>query len=167
MTDTASKAPMAVPDREAVRAELEATRTAFHELLKSLSPEDWKRKSGNRAWTVKQLLWHIPWATGYVPRVVNDCRQGKGFNPPAWLMDPVNVLITRIGSRGATPQSVADKYAAGHAALISCLEGVRDDEWQKGVTTYGNYNTIASNFHNVTEHFKEHEADILKGLSRS
>ena len=76
------------------------------------------------------------------------------------------VLITRIGSRGATPQSVGDKFAAGHAALIACLDAVQDDEWHKGVTAFGNDFTMESTFHSVTEHFKEHEADILKGLGR-
>ena len=165
MTDAAPAG--ATPDREAVRAELEATRTAFHDLLKSLSPEDWKRKSGNSAWTVGQLMWHIPWATGYLPRVVAACRKGKGFNPPAWLMDPVNVLVTRLGSRGATPESVAAKYDATHATLIACLEGVKDSEWQLSVRSFGDRYTIESAFHGVAEHFREHEADIRKGLGRA
>ena len=38
--------------REEIRAELEATREAYHALLESLSEEDWKRASGNPAWTV-------------------------------------------------------------------------------------------------------------------
>lgn len=165
MTDAAPTG--ATPDREAVRAELEATRTAFHDLLKSLSPEDWKKKSGNPAWSVGQLMWHIPWATGYVPRVVNACRQGKGFNPPAWLMDPVNVLITRVGSRGATSKSVAAKYDAVHAAIIACLEGVQDGEWQMSVRSFGERYTVESAFHGAAGHFREHEADIRKGLGRA
>jgi len=35
--------------REEIRAELEATRAAYHELLDSLSDEDWHKKSGNPA----------------------------------------------------------------------------------------------------------------------
>jgi hypothetical protein len=31
-------------DREAIRSELETTRTAYYELLDSLSASDWKRK---------------------------------------------------------------------------------------------------------------------------
>ncbi len=165
MTDTASTG--ATPDREAIRAELEATRTAYRALLESLSPEDWKKKSGNPAWSVGQLMWHIPWATGYLPRVVNACRKGKGFNPPAWLMDPVNVLTTRLGSRGATPKSVAAKYDAVHATIIACLEGVKDSEWQLGVRSFGEHYTIESAFHGAAGHFREHEADILKGLGRA
>ncbi len=41
MTDTASTG--ATPDREAIRAELEATRTAYRALLESLSPEAGKK----------------------------------------------------------------------------------------------------------------------------
>ena len=49
--------------RESARAEIEATRTAFHELLDSLSEADFKKKSGNGAWSNGQLMWHWPGAS--------------------------------------------------------------------------------------------------------
>ena len=84
-------------------------------------------------------------------------------------MNPLNMLITRIGSRRATPQSVAEKYDAAHAAILACLDGVEDDEWSKGVRplgAFGAYKTVTSVFQSVTLHFSEHEADILRGLGR-
>ena len=84
-------------------------------------------------------------------------------------MNPLNKLITRIGSRGATPQSVLEKYDVNHARILACLDGVRDDEWEKGVKplgAFGAYKTIESVFHSVSMHFREHEADILYGLKR-
>ena len=170
MTDAetaSSTAAQPAPDREAIRAELEATKAGYHELLASLSEEDWKKKSANPAWSVGQLMWHLAWAMGYFPGSVERCRTGKGMNPPSWLMDPVNTLITRLGSRSATSESVGDKYDQAHALLLASLDGVQDDEWQKGVKSFGAYNTVETIFSQASKHFEEHRADILKGLGRA
>ena len=154
------------PDRQAFRAEIESTRTAFHDLLDSLSGDDWKKKSANPAWSVGQLMWHVSHGMGFFTQAVGYCRKGKGPNPPSWLIGPGNVLQTRFGSRGATRQSAREKFGRATDALLSCLDGVRDDEWSKGARIYGNDYTIASTFPEVAEHFREHERDILKGLGR-
>jgi len=154
-------------DRNGIKAELESTRSQYRELLNSLSDEDWNKKSGNPSWNVRQLMWHLAWAGGYTPGLVETCRKGKGTNPPSWIMDPANTWMTRIGSRGATKQSVGEKYDAAHQKVLASLDGVQDDEWQKSARAYRQENTIESTFHSVTEHFKEHEADIKKGLGRS
>ena len=158
-----------IADREAIRAELEATRRAYQELVKSISPDEWRKKSANPGWRVGQILWHLAWGAGYFPRGVEECRKGKARNPPTWIMNPMNKLITRIGSRGATPQRVLEKYDASHVRILACLDGVQDAEWNKGVKplgAFGVYKTVESVLHSVTLHFKEHEADILKGLCR-
>ncbi len=168
MTDEVSISPVtATPDRKAIRAQLEQTGKGYHDLLNSLTAEDWKRRSGNRAWSVGQLMWHLAWGAGYFPRAIEQCRKGKASNPPPWIMHPANVLITRIGSRKATPQTVAEKYDVAHAAILACLDGVKDDEWSKGVRSFGQYITIESAFQRFRGHFEEHEADIRKGLGRA
>jgi len=154
------------PDRNAIRSQFEATRTAFHGLLESLSADDWKGKSGNEGWTVGQLMWHIAWGAGYFPQGVEACRKGKAPNPPTWLMNPANLLVTRLGSRGATPTSVAEKYDRAHAAILECLDGVGDDEWQLGVKAFGRYTTIEGTFERFSEHYLEHETEIRQGLGR-
>ena len=134
-----------LPDREAIRAELEATRRAYHELVNSISADGWNGKGGNSRWRVGQLLWHLAWGAGYFPRGVEECRRGKATNPPRWIMNPLNMLITRIGSRRATPQSVLHKYDDAHAAIRRlprwspgrrmeqgseaswCIRGIQDD----------------------------------------
>lgn len=136
-------------------------------LLESLADSDWKRKSGNAAWTVGQLMWHLAWGAGHFPDVVEACRKGKAPNPPRWLMNPANVLITRLGSRKATQESVAESYEAAHAAILACLAGIRDNEWQKGAQAYGRYSTIETSFARLREHFDEHNGDILRGLGRA
>jgi hypothetical protein len=167
MTDAEPTATTTPPNREAIRAELEETRTKYHELLDSLSDEDWKKKSANQAWSVGQLMWHLGRGMEFFSETVGYCRRGKAPNPPAFLINTGNVLLTRFGSRGATKQSVAEKYDAAHEKLVAMLDGVQDDEWQKGVTAYGTSHTIESTFRSPREHFEEHAADIKKGLGRS
>ena len=168
MTDAETGGATATsPTREAIRGELESTRSQYHELRNSLSDEDWKKKSGNPAWNVRQLMWHLAWAGGFTEQGVESCRKGKGFNPPNWIADRLNTLITRIGSRGATKESVGEKYDVAHAKIIASLETVQDDEWQKSARVFSRDMTIEKTFRDMVEHFKEHEADIKKGLGRS
>src|SRR5436309_13836959 len=87
---TDSTASPASATKEAIRAELEATRAQYRELLNSLSDEDWKQKSGNPSWNVRQLMWHMAWANGYTLNGVESCRKGKGTNPPNWISDFAN-----------------------------------------------------------------------------
>ena len=89
------------PSKAALTAGLEETRRHYHELLDSLSEEDWKRKSANASWTVGQLMWHLGRGMEFFSQNVEMCRKGKAPNPPAWIVNPANVFITRIGSRGA------------------------------------------------------------------
>ena len=167
MTQESQPTAMQTPDRDAIRADLERIRTDYHELPDSLSAEDWRHTSANAGWRVGQLMWHVAWGAGYFPQSVEACRKGKGRNPPRWLMDPANLLITRIGSRSATPASVGEKFDQAHAAVLACLEGVKDDEWDKGATSFGQYTTIATSFQRYSDHFREHQAEILKGLERA
>ncbi len=154
------------PRREAIRAELKTTRAAYHELLNSLSPEDWNKKSGNPAWSVGQLMWHIAWGDGFAPRAVAQCKKGRGFSPPQFITDTLNMLITRWGARRATPQSVAEKYDAVHTAILAALDEVKEDEWEKGAKMFGEFETVESALRIPVTHFKEHEPDVLKGLGR-
>jgi hypothetical protein len=162
MTDATTK----IPDKEAVRAELEETRRRYHELLQSLSPEDMKKPSANRAWKVGQLMWHLGFGLNFIAGSVDQCRKGKGQNPPQALSDFVNIWITRIGSRGATPEKVAAKYDAAHKKAIAALDTVKDDDWAKGSRQFGTYYTVETTFQTAKSHFEEHRGDILKGLGR-
>lgn len=156
-----------VPSKGAIRTELEDTKRRYHQLLDSLSPEDWNKKSANPSWNVRQLMWHLANAAGFILQGIDHCRKGKGPNPPQFLVNPANNLMTTFGARGATPESVAAKYDAAHAKFLAALEGVQDDEWQKSAVAFGSETTIEQCFHDLTVHFNEHEADILKGLGRA
>ncbi len=152
--------------RDTIRAELKTTRDAYHELLRSLSPEDWKKKTGNPAWSVGQLMWHIAWGDNFAPQAVASCKRGRGLNPPQFISNTVNMLITRLGAGRATPQSVADKYDATHTAILAVLDKVKEGEWDMGAKIFGEFFTVESVLRSPVSHFKEHEADVLKGLGR-
>lgn len=157
---TGTTAERRTPDREAIRTELEQTRRDFHALLGSLSDAERRRTSGNPAWTVGQLMWHLASGVGFMAGVVHRARRGKGFNPPAFLVDRLNMLITRWGSRRATRRSITELYDTGHAKLIAALETIDDSEWGIGSRSFGVSRTVESLFHSIKEHFDEHQADI-------
>jgi hypothetical protein len=148
------------PIRDQIRAELEATRIEYHKLVDSLSDQDWHKKSGNPAWTIGQLLFHMTLAPRLLPSEVRLIRKRKTmpkllaflFNQPgvivtrkgtqkrktvprlpALLFNQLNVLITRIGARNVTRRSVGEKYDAAHAAALNALETIEEHEWSQGV----------------------------------
>ena len=162
-----SEPEAAASPRETIRAELETTRRAYLELLDSIPPNEWKRKSGNQRWNVEQLLWHIAWGVVNITESVEGCRREKNFNPPSRLMNPMNTLYTRRGSRRATPESLRALYEKCHIAALAKLDTIRDDEWQRGTKRWGVQQTVVDAFHYATGHFHEHAADIRQGLGRA
>lgn len=153
--------------RESARAELEATQKSFHELLDSLSPADFKKKSGNGSWSNGQLMWHMAWGVGYIPELVKRSRSGKDIKIPRGIFDIVNPWITRWGSRGITPAKAAKAYDEAVAKALAALDTVQDDDWDKGATITSRYETVADHFRMPGEHLAEHKADILKSLGRA
>lgn len=154
-------------DREQLRAGLLDAQRAYHALLASLSDADWRAKSANPAWSVGQLMWHLALGTGFIASEAEAIRAGKGRNPPQFLVNPVNVLWTRLGSRGATPTSVAEKYDAGMTRLLAAFDGVRDDEWGRGARRYGHVRTLAMEFQAAVDHVAEHGAQVREGIGRA
>jgi hypothetical protein len=166
MSDTtASPSPSAV-SRDVIRKELDDTRAGYHELLQSLGPGDFKKRSANRAWSVGQLMYHLAWSYGYTSQGAEQARKEKGFNPPQFLADFMNVWITRLGARGATPDKLGAKYDDSHAKALAILETIQDEEWAKGAKNFGQFQTVESIFRSTKQHLDEHGADIRKGLGR-
>jgi hypothetical protein len=162
MTDTTTSAP----SKDAIKQELEATKAGYHQLLDSLTADDFKKKSGNLTWSNGQLMWHLAWGTEFVPDGVKRCRTGKNIPLPRSVFNMLNPWMTRWGSRGATPESVAKKFDAAMDDVLATLATVQDNEWTMGATLAGNDQTVEGVLHQPAEHFAEHKADILKGLGR-
>lgn len=147
-----------IPDRTALRAELEATRAAFHRLLDSASGERWHDKSPTCAWTVGEVLVHLTWALEYLPQEVEMARQGKGmFNMPKWIADPGSYWIIRWQARKADPETLRHRYDAAMDAAIAALETVPDGDWGLGARFYGEgFYTVADLFETPGHHLVHH-----------
>lgn len=148
----------AAPDRTKLRADLEATRAAFHRLLDAAAGERWHAKSATGAWTVGEVLVHLTWALEQLPQEVAMARRGKGmFNMPKWIADPGSFWIIRRQARKSDPQSLRRRYDAAMAAVLAALEAVPDSDWGLGARFYGHgFYTVADLFATPAEHLAEH-----------
>jgi hypothetical protein len=154
-----------VPDRTAIRAELEATQAAFHHLIDPLSDADWSRKSPSSEWTLGEILVHLTWSLEYLPREVTHALQGRGmFNMPKVVADPFSLIYMRWLARKANKASIMRRYDTAMAFVMAALNNIRDEDWTKGANFYGEgFYSIADLFHTPTDHFKEHSAGIVVG----
>ncbi len=87
-----------MPDKNAVRTEMESVRSEYIALLHSLNEDDWRRRSGNPEMTVKELIWHVAWAMSWMARSIDAVKEGKQLRVPAFLIEPGRKLLMR-GSR--------------------------------------------------------------------
>jgi hypothetical protein len=159
-----------VPDREAIRADLESARAAFHELLDSLSDADLEQPCAESRWTVKQLLYHLVFAVETaMPMMVK--RACKRQNMPKFfhrrLGHWLNYLIPALMARLATCKSIAQRYDAAHKNLLNLLTEVRDDEWNLP-TSLPNQTplTMETVFCRPKVHFEEHVPSIRQVVRR-
>ena len=148
------------PDKAEIRAELEATRARFHELLGAINDEDWTRKSGNPDMSVRELVWHLAWAVGWMAQSVDAVKRGKRLWLPRPLVDQLRALAMRWLARNATPAGAAAKYDEGHAALLAKLDAVSDGDWQLRAERFGETRTVEWCFRQPARHFEEHAADV-------
>ncbi len=155
----------ALPERAALRARLEETRLAFHTLVESLTDEEWYRKHTSTAWTVRELITHIVDGLAHTPDAIDHVRRGKQFLnlPPflSWLTHPGNFWLSKWNARAQTPQTVLARYDAAHQALLSKIEGIRDDEWSRGAPCYGDgYKTVLDLCLLPNSHLQEHAVQV-------
>ena len=155
-----------LPDKAALQAEMETTRAAYHELLSSLSQEDWRRASGNPDMTVKDLMWHLAWAMGWLSGSVDAVKRGRRLWLPPILVDPLRALAMRWLARNATQELAARKYDEGYNALIDKLAGVIDGDWLRSARRFGESRTVEWCFRQPALHFEEHAADVRPVLGR-
>jgi hypothetical protein len=150
----------AKPDRQAIREQLEETRRSFHELLSSISADDWERRSGNPEMTVKELMWHTAWATSWMVRSVDGVRDSKSIRVPSFLIEPGRRLAMRWLARKATPDTTARKYDQGHDLLLAKLDSIDDSDWSSSAVRFGEVRTVGWYFMHPPEHFEEHARDV-------
>ena len=166
MIDTIVPAIQSQPmyDRASLRAELEATRTAFNVLLDTIEDDRWHQKSPASAWTMREVCEHLTWALEQLPQEVASARRGKGmFNYPLpkRLVDLLSYWIMRRDARNATPASIRHRYDAAMAAVIGTLDEVDEADWDLGARFYGHgFYSVRDLFHTPAKHFAEHTAGL-------
>jgi hypothetical protein len=148
---------------DAINAELEETRTAFHALLDDIPDGALEQPTSNPAWNVRQMLYHIVMAVEMLPQDIKMIRNGRLISPPAWLFNRVNIYLTRWRARGHTRESLAAAYDEALATVLQITSGLRADEWHltgnypdMGGGLPGGERTIAMMVHYLKQHFEEH-----------
>jgi hypothetical protein len=165
MTATRTQAP----DLATIRADMEATCTAYHRLLDSLSDADLQRPCVISKWTIQEVVCHMALLIEQaVPMMVKQARKGKSMPR---LLDTrfghwLNYQMAVRAARKATRASIAQRYDAAHSNLLQLLENVRESEWNLP-TAYpdGRPLTMETVFHVPTEHFELHAAWIRQTLN--
>jgi hypothetical protein len=152
----------AIPDRAKLRADLEATRAAFHALVDAAAGARWHDQSAAGAWTVGEVLVHLTWALEYLPKEVEMARRGKGmFNMPQWIADPGSFWIIRRQARKSDPQSLHRRYDAAMDATLAALERVPYEDWGLGARFYGHgFYTVAALVATPGQHLAEHTTHL-------
>ena len=148
-----------------IRAELDATRDLFLELVELVGRDKWNDRSGNRAWSNGQVLGHIVMVFGAIPWKMDRLRKGKGApGLPKFLFDPMNVISTRLGTRKYRPDNIVAEYDEAHRAALETLDAIQDHEWVLQASFFGELQDTAELFHYHARHVREHEPDIRSGV---
>ncbi|UCE00915.1 MAG: DinB family protein [Chloroflexota bacterium] len=158
-------------NRDKLRAEIEKTRLAYHELLGEVAETDLTKPSLNPAWNIAEVLYHMTLAPKNLPSDVRLIRRLKWVPKiPAGPFNRLNVYFTRRGARNATKESLAIEYDQAHQRTRKVLESVQDHEWQYSVH-YPDWDPLLSGkvnlerlFRYIKRHFDSHSADIRMAL---
>jgi DinB superfamily len=168
-TDVSGSAPSstALPDRTALCARLEETRLAYHTLVESLSDEEWDSKHTSTTWGVRELMSHLVDGLAHAPDAIEHVRRGKQFLtlPPFlnWLTHPINFWLSKWSARGQTRQTVLARYDAAHQALVTTIEGIQENEWNRGAPCYGEgYKTVLDLCEGPNHHLQEHTVQLSR-----
>src|SRR5262249_51304963 len=127
-----TQAPARMHDLATIRADMEATRTAYHWLLDSLSDAEMQLPCVISTWTIQEVLCHMALLIEQaVPMMVKQARKGKSMPR---LLDTrfghwLNYQMAVRATRKATRASIAQRYDAAHSNLLRLLENVRESEW--------------------------------------
>lgn len=167
--------------REAIRSELETTRTRFHSLLDSLSVQDFQRQSLNPGWTNGEILAHITFGF-MVINVLLPMARLWGKLPKgssrwfAWLLNAFTGPFNRFNALGArgqgkvfTQQRIGNIFDRVYFSLLKKINSINDDEWEHGMyyptkwdSNFDEFMTLEKLFHYPVTHFNFHLTQISR-----
>ena len=162
--------------------ELNASQTKFHELLNSLSEEDFQSQSLNPGWTNGEILAHMTfgfmivnvlfpmaWLWGKLPK-----SSSKLF---AWLLNALttpfnwfNALGARMQGKIFTRKRVGDIFDLAYFSLLKKVDSLKEHEWKNGMYypvkwdfNFSEFMTLEKLFLYPVLHFKFHLTQIAYG----
>jgi hypothetical protein len=119
--------------------EIEETRGRFQQLLDSIPESDYPRQSGNSAWTVGNVLYHVtlgPRAIVFEAWMILHARGLYQFGMrhfPSEQFNRINAKFARRDARRLSRAGLAKAYENAHAALRSALMRVREQDFTRSV----------------------------------
>jgi hypothetical protein len=182
MTKSQTTSVTANTIKQQILQELQTARVAFHELLDSLSAEDFHRQSLNPGWTNGEILAHMTFGF-IIVNVLLPMARGWGRLPKgsskwfAWLLNAVTGpfnWFNAIGARGQgkffTRKRVGRIYDWAHFSLLKRIYSIQEDEWERGMyyptkwdSNFSEFMTLEKLYHYPVIHFNFHLAQIARG----
>lgn len=156
--------------RENLRAEYEATRIAFHELLDSIPDQALDFKGLGNAWSIKAELWHITQSLDFLAPALIMAHRGRVYGTfylhfPAGIQSWLNgYILVPLLTRHITRQEIAQRYERAHQRLMDGLERTRADGRDPGAELLASRRANADLFHRPAEHFQLHAERIRHNL---
>ena len=119
--------------------DIEETRKRFHQLLDSIPESEYARQSGNAAWTVGNVLYHVtlgPRAIVFEVWMIVHARGLYQFGmlhfPSRWF-NRVNAWFGRREPRQLSRAGLGNAYENAHTALRSALRRTREQDFARSV----------------------------------
>jgi hypothetical protein len=170
--------------REEILEQLNAARATFHQLLNSLSEQDFHKQSLNAGWTNGEILAHITFGFMIVNVLLPMARLwGKlprvSSRPFAWLLNvvtgPFN-WFNALGARGQgkvfTRKRIGKIYDRSYFSLVKKINSIKEEEWERGMyyptkwdPNFHEFMTLEKLFHYPVAHFNFHLAQIARDYS--
>ena len=155
--------------------DIEETRGRFHALLDSVPESEYTRQSGNAAWTVGDVLYHVAlgpraivlegWMIVHARRLFQFVMRhfpSKGFNR-------ANAWFGRREPRRLNRAGLGNAYENGHAALRSALMRMREQDFARSVVYPADLEAMLAGevsverlFRYAKDHFEAHAAQIIR-----
>lgn len=162
-------ANIADPRRSEIQASLDDARSAFHELLMSLEPDEFESRRSRSDWTVFETAVHVVASLERTPALIAALRRGKDYlNVPLPVAEPVKRIITWSLARFATREGLARRFDAAQAAIVGVLATIRDDEWARSGRAFGEGTwTVEHALRHQAEHVREHIQQMKLALTQA
>ena len=164
--------------REELFTILETTQEVFLRLLESIPENEYTKSSGNEAWTVGDLLFHITLGPRALALEAWMILHARGVFQlamnifPSRAFNRVNAWFGRRDVRGLSRLGLAKSYEKGHAALRSVLRRAREEDFSQSVVYPQEFVAELAGEVNVErivryarEHVEVHAEQIRAGLA--